>query len=80
MDDLFSRSSQFDPEQRIMQLRSELARHNELYYRQAQPEISDAEYDMLFRELETLEKNHPHQKNQESCRVSGSMALFGRNS
>jgi len=42
-----------------MQLRSELARHNELYYRQAQPEISDAEYDMLFRELETLEKNHP---------------------
>ena len=59
MDDLFSRSSQFDPEQRIMQLRRELARHNELYYRQAHPEISDAEYDMLFRELETLEKKHP---------------------
>jgi len=59
MDDLFSRSSQFDPEQRIMQLRRELARHNELYYRQAQPEISDAEYDKLFRELETLEKKHP---------------------
>ncbi|MFR1411215.1 MAG: DNA ligase LigA-related protein [Akkermansia sp.] len=33
-------------------MRSELRRHNRLYYEQAEPEISDAEYDALFLELE----------------------------
>lgn len=40
-------------------LRSELRRHNQLYYEQAEPEISDAEYDALFLELEKLEQAHP---------------------
>jgi len=73
MDDLFSRSSQIDPEQRITQLRRELARHDELYYRQARPEISDPEYDVLFRELETLEKNYPQfeDANSPTRRVGG---------
>ena len=43
---------------RIDYLRSELRRHNRLYYEQAEPEISDAEYDALFLELEKLEKAH----------------------
>lgn len=34
-------------------------RNNELYYAKAQPEISDAEYDRLYRELEKLEAEHP---------------------
>lgn len=36
-----------------------ICRNNELYYAQAQPEISDAEYDRLYRELEELEAAHP---------------------
>lgn len=40
-------------------LRTELARHDDLYFRAAQPEISDAEYDALKRELRALEARHP---------------------
>lgn len=48
-----------DEEKRILWLRSEIERHNRLYYINAAPEISDAQYDVLFRELEDLEKRHP---------------------
>jgi len=44
---------------RIESLKAEIARHDELYYREAQPEVSDSEYDVLKRELEDLEKQHP---------------------
>jgi DNA ligase (NAD+) len=47
-------------------LRAELARHNRLYYTQAAPEISDAEYDQLFRELENLEQLHPELRDPDS--------------
>ena len=47
------------PENRAAQLRQQLDHHNNLYYTQAEPEISDADYDKLFRELEDLEKSHP---------------------
>ncbi len=40
---------------RIAQLRAELARHDERYYRHAQPEISDFDYDALKKELADLE-------------------------
>ena len=33
--------------------------HNRLYYIEHQPEISDEEYDFLFKKLELLEKQHP---------------------
>ncbi len=46
-------------EERLEQLRGEIARHNELYYRNDAPEISDAEYDALMRELLALEEEHP---------------------
>jgi len=40
-------------------LRAEILRHNDLYYQQAQPEISDREYDLLLEELNELERRHP---------------------
>ena len=44
---------------RIAQLRHELAAHDERYYRQARPEISDFEYDVLKAELAALEARFP---------------------
>ena len=46
-------------EQQIRQLRSELERHNQLYYVNDAPEISDFEYDAMLRRLEELEAAHP---------------------
>jgi len=71
MDDLFSFAA--SPEPRIRQLRAELERHNRLYYQQAAPEISDAEYDKLYRELEELEAKHPEfaDPNSPTRRVGG---------
>jgi DNA ligase (NAD+) len=43
----------------INRLRSELRRHEHLYYVLDNPVISDAEYDALMRELEALEQAHP---------------------
>lgn len=44
---------------RAHELRTELARHDYLYYVEAAPVISDAEYDALFRELTAIEAEHP---------------------
>ncbi|MCD6283400.1 NAD-dependent DNA ligase LigA [bacterium] len=44
---------------RIAELRSEIERHNFLYYTLDAPEISDAEYDRLYRELTELEREFP---------------------
>lgn len=54
------------PEARVLELRGQLEHHNRLYYLQAQPEISDAEYDRLFRELEELEEKHPNLRSDDS--------------
>jgi len=43
----------------IERLRSEIERHNELYYQKAEPEISDYEFDMLLERLRALEAEHP---------------------
>jgi DNA ligase (NAD+) len=45
--------------ERIHQLRQELEHHNYLYYVEAQPVISDLEFDRLMKELERLEAAHP---------------------
>ena len=44
---------------RIKTLRETLERHNRLYYVEDAPEITDAEYDKLFGELQALEAEHP---------------------
>ncbi len=43
----------------IEKLRAEINRHNNLYHVQDSPEISDAEYDGLMRELKRLEEEYP---------------------
>ena len=45
--------------QRLIDLRHQLNQHAYKYYVLDQPEITDHEYDTLYRELETLEKKHP---------------------
>jgi DNA ligase (NAD+) len=44
---------------RIEELRERVRYHNRRYYIEDAPEISDAEYDALYRELESLEGEHP---------------------
>lgn len=46
-------------EKRIEELRKTVALHQDAYYRQSRPLVSDAEYDRLFDELLSLEKAHP---------------------
>ena len=48
-----------DPQAEIARLIAEIEHHNRLYYDQAEPEVSDAEYDALYRRLETLEADFP---------------------
>ncbi len=47
------------PAERAAWLRAELERHNHLYYVLNAPEISDTEWDAMFRELVEIEANHP---------------------
>lgn len=64
------------PARRIEQLRREIRRHEELYYVQAAPELSDAAFDALMRELRDLEAVHPELVTPESPtqRVGGRVA------
>lgn len=48
-----------EAKERIEQLRRELNRHNHNYYVLNAPEIGDREFDMLMKELEVLESEHP---------------------
>ena len=48
-----------DAREQIAALREQLRYHNEKYYNDDAPEISDYEYDMMQRELRALEKEHP---------------------
>ncbi|BCO30790.1 DNA ligase [Thiohalobacter sp. COW1] len=45
--------------ERVERLREQIRHHNYLYYALDAPEISDAEYDALLRELQELESEHP---------------------
>ena len=55
--DLFS--DQPAPADRAAELRAQLHHHAHRYYTLDDPEIPDAEYDKLFRELQALESEHP---------------------
>jgi len=48
-----------DPAQRIASLRALVAHHNERYHALDDPEIPDADYDILVGELRQLEASHP---------------------
>ena len=50
----------------IARLRQQIARHDELYYRRAQPEITDFDYDALKQELAALEQRFPQFASAES--------------
>lgn len=54
-----SSGTEVGPAERIEELVRSLERHLRLYHLADAPEISDADYDELFRELETLEAAHP---------------------
>ncbi len=58
---------------RIAHLRAEIERHNHAYYVLDAPLIPDAEYDKLFRELQSLEVQHPELRSPDSptLRVGG---------
>lgn len=53
MSDLFSDAEEAE------RLRREIARHDELYFRHARPEISDREYDALVARLRAIEAERP---------------------
>ena len=61
------------PEARVRELRELIRYHDQRYYTDADPEITDTEYDALMRELQTLESAHPELVTSDSPtrRVSG---------
>src|SRR5690349_1100666 len=62
-----------DSASEIEKLREQLRRHEHLYYVLDQPEITDAEYDALMRQLRSLEESHPEFASPDSptMRVGG---------
>lgn len=52
--------------QEIASLRDEIERHNRLYYVEAQPEITDREFDRLLNRLIDLEQQHPEFQSPDS--------------
>lgn len=54
-----ARRADVDPVARAEELREAIGRHDRLYYELDQPEIPDAEYDALVRELLAIEEQHP---------------------
>jgi len=55
-----------DAEERIEELRRIIREHDYRYYVLAEPVISDREYDLLLKELEKLEEEHPKLKSPDS--------------
>jgi len=50
----------------VAQLREQIRHHDELYYNQAAPEITDLEYDRLMQRLKELEAAHPDLRTADS--------------
>lgn len=65
MHDLFSTSDD-TIKARIAELAAQITHHNHLYHTLDTPEITDAEFDALFRELVQLEEQYPHFKSPDS--------------
>ncbi len=73
--DLFSDDVTPAPAERMADLCAQIERHNQAYYTQDAPLISDAQYDALFRELLALEAQHPELMRADSptLRVGGAI-------
>src|SRR5688500_8398264 len=67
-----------DAHQRIAELREQIQHHDDAYYVADRPEVSDAEYDALMRELRALEGEHPDlvTPDSPSQRVAGAPATL----
>lgn len=52
--------------ERILTLREMIEYHNKRYYQDDAPEITDGEYDALFKELSELEASHPDLASEDS--------------
>lgn len=50
----------------VKKLREQIHYHNQRYYQQDEPEIPDAEYDRLFRQLQEIEQEHPELQTPDS--------------
>lgn len=68
--------SRADVKARLERLRDEIRRHDRLYYVEDRPELTDAAYDALYRELVALEAAHPELADPTSPtqRVPGAVA------
>lgn len=68
-----ARMTREEAQARHRDLAETIRRHDRLYYVEARPEVSDAEYDRLFRALLDLEREHPECVTAESPsqRVAG---------
>ena len=66
------------PSKRIAELRAQIQEHNQAYYGDDSPRVSDAEYDALVRELRDLEEAHPDLFDESSptVTVGGAVTTF----
>ncbi|WP_369714706.1 NAD-dependent DNA ligase LigA [Leptotrichia alba] len=75
---LFNQEKNTEIQEKYKKLRSEIEYHNNLYYNEDKPIISDIEYDKLMRELKDFEKNYPelleekdNEKNSPTQKIGG---------
>ena len=75
---LFNQKKNTEIQEKYKKLRSEIEYHNNLYYNEDKPIISDMEYDKLMRELKNFEKNYPelleekdNEKNSPTQKIGG---------
>ncbi len=59
-------SSKEQAEKRAEELREEIRYHDRKYYIENDPKISDHEYDMLVKELESIEEEYPELTTEDS--------------
>src|SRR5580698_9163697 len=59
-----TKTEKLEPE--VARLRDQIDRHNYRYYVLDDPEVTDAEYDRMMRELETLEREYPELQTPDS--------------
>ena len=66
-----------DIQEKYTKLRNEIEYHNNLYYNEDKPLISDMEYDALMRELKQLEQKYPELLKNEENRESSPTEKIG---